>query len=141
MRSRIRGFTLIELLVACAIAAILAAVALPAYSGYVGRQKANSAQMDLTALALSMETALQNTTAYPAVAANTDAVKAALSTWVPAQSADFGYAITAVDNAATPPTYTLRATGSSSMVSGCTITLTSANGRTKSGCPGGATTW
>lgn len=141
MRLSVRGFSLIELMVACAIAAILAAVAIPAYSGYMGRQKASSAQMDLTAMALSMETALQNTTTYPGVAANTDAVKAALSTWSPSQSADFGYAITAVDNAATPPTYTLQATGSSSMVSGCTITLTSANGRSKSGCPGGATTW
>lgn len=141
MRLPMRGFTLIELMVACAIAAILAAVAVPAYSGYVGRQKANSAQMDLTALALSMETALQNTTSYPAAAADTAAVKAALPTWSPAQSADFGYAITAVDNAATPPAYTLRATGSSSTVSGCTITLTSANGRSKSGCPGGSTTW
>lgn len=136
-----RGFTLIELLVACVIAAILAAIAVPAYSGYVGRQKTNSAQMDLVSLALNMEAALQNTTTYPAAAANTAAVKTALPAWVPAQSADFGYAITAVDNAATPPTYTLTATGSSTAVSGCTVTLTSANGRSKSGCPGGATTW
>lgn len=141
MRPSTRGFTLIELLVACVIAAILAAIALPAYNSYIGRQKTNSAQMDLVSLALNMETVLQNTTTYPATAANTTAVKTALPAWVPAQSADFGYAITAVNNSATPPTYTLTATGSSSSVSGCTITLTSANGRSKSSCPGGGSTW
>lgn len=142
MRYSSGGFTLIELLVACIIAAILAAIAVPAYTGYIGKQKANAAQMDLVSLAMHMETVLQNTTAYPGTAANIAAIQAlntTMAAWVPAQSADFGYAITAVDNSA--HTYTLTATGSSSAVSGCTITLTSANGRSKAGCPGGATSW
>jgi len=141
MRSVSRGFTLIELMITCVVIAILAAIAIPQYSRYIARQKASSGQMDLVSLAMNMEVYLQNNTTYPATAADTAAVKALLPAWAPAQGADFNYKIQAVSNSVFPPTYTLQAVGTSSAVSGCTISLTSANGRERSGCPGSGTTW
>ncbi|MFG6456122.1 type IV pilin protein [Roseateles sp. BYS96W] len=141
MRSFSRGFTLIELMITCVVIAILAAIAVPQYSRYIARQKVNSGQMDLVSLAMNMDVYLQNNTTYPATAADTAAVKVLLPAWAPAQGADFNYKISAVSNSVFPPTYTVEAVGTSTAVSGCTISLTSANGRTRSGCAGGATTW
>ena len=138
-----RGFTLIELMVVLVIVAILTAIAVPAYQSYIARQKLSAAEGDLVALSMNMENYLQNNTQYPAVQATTIAIQAVLPSWTPAQSADFSYAITAVTQptATVAGAYTIQASGTSGTVSGCTITLTSANGRTLSGCPGGATTW
>lgn len=136
-----RGFSFIELLVTIAIAAILASIALPAYQSYIARQKVSAAEMDLVALSMNMETFLQNNTSYPAVASGVSTIQATLSGWTPAQGADFSYAIAAVNNTVTPPTYTLTATGSSAVVSSCTVSLSSTNLRTLSNCPGGASSW
>ncbi len=56
-RTRIatRGMTLLELMVAVAIVAILAAVALPVYSGYTARAHRANAQADLLRCAQGME--------------------------------------------------------------------------------------
>ncbi len=44
------GFTLVELLIAVAIAAVLAAIALPAYSSYLERARVNQAITDIRML-------------------------------------------------------------------------------------------
>jgi general secretion pathway protein G len=44
------GFTLVELLIAVAIAAVLAAIALPAYSSYMERARVNQAITDIRVL-------------------------------------------------------------------------------------------
>lgn len=61
---RPRGFTLIELMVAIAIAGILAAVALPAYNGYVQRSKVPVGLDALSAYATRMEQRYQDTGSY-----------------------------------------------------------------------------
>lgn len=140
-----RGFTLIELMITMLIAGVLAAITVPSYLSYVAKQKVRVGQSDLVSLAMNMENYLQNNTTYPAVTAGTSATQTALSGsgWGPAGTSDFSYAITAVvqPTSTSNGTYTVTATGTSNFVTGCTITLTSANVRTVSGCAGGGTTW
>lgn len=50
-----RGFTLIELMIAVAVVAILSAIALPAYTGYVQRGKITEATSSLSDLRLRAE--------------------------------------------------------------------------------------
>ena len=49
------GFTLIELLIAVAIIALLAAVAVPAYTGYVEKARRSDATTGLTKIAAELE--------------------------------------------------------------------------------------
>lgn len=50
-----KGFTLIELLITIAILGILAAIAVPAYNGYITTAKMSEAQNNLAALRLAEE--------------------------------------------------------------------------------------
>ena len=49
------GFTLIELLITMAILGILAAIAIPAYNGYITTAKMSEAQNNLAAIRLAQE--------------------------------------------------------------------------------------
>lgn len=61
---RLRGLTLIELMVAMAIVAILASVAIPAYSSYVKRSRVPVGLDALSAFATRMEQRYQDTGNY-----------------------------------------------------------------------------
>lgn len=119
------GFTLIEMLIVVALVAILAAIAMPAYNGYINRSKIKTAQADLTALSLNLENIYQRKLTYPS--ASLGANKAALTAnnqlkgWSPASS-DFEFAHATREVSGEVVGYTLSATGSSG-TAGCEITL------------------
>ena len=58
------GFTLIELLISVAIVALLAAVAVPAYTGYVEKARRSDATTGLTKIAAELERCYTQFSAY-----------------------------------------------------------------------------
>ncbi|WP_248796090.1 type IV pilin protein [Pseudomonas sp. MWU13-2105] len=135
------GFTLIEAMITVAIVAILAAIALPAYSSYITKSNIKAAQADLVALSLNLENYYQKQLAYPvSTASGITSIQCALignptpctapsSGWQPSQSSLFSYSISS-----TATTYTVTATGSSGNVNGCVITLDQGNNRNIASC-------
>lgn len=142
------GFTLIELMVTVVIIAILAAIAMPMYSNYITKAKARSAQSDLIALSLVMESLYQRNLTYyipvgetsPYSTDDTDETKSYAAGWIPS-SDTFDYTIVV-----TPSTYTLTAEGiSGSRNTNCKMTLNEKGVKEidpskNSGC-GGLTSW
>lgn len=61
-----RGFGLLELMLTLAMVSVLAAVAIPAYRGYIERTKVNRAITDIAGLSLSLYRFETNTGSFPA---------------------------------------------------------------------------
>lgn len=135
-----RGFTLLELMISVAIIGILAAIAMPAYDSYITKSKIKAAQADLVGLSLAVENIFQKQLNYPK--ADSTEIKCLLdnacttSSWKPSQSSDFTYSYSLKDTV-----YTIEAKGSTTKVSGCTITLDSLGVRKLDECIGGGKTW
>lgn len=134
------GFTLIELLTVLLIVAIITVVAVPTYNNYITKSLIRSAQADLVALSLGMENVYLQTLAYPAATSSTSATVTAIGSVAnPAEKDSFKYTID--DVSASPPSYTLTATGTSSRVAGYVITLGSDNTRTLTKPDGSTGSW
>lgn len=129
--SRSRGFTLIELLVVVALIAILAAIAMPAYSNYINRGKLRTAQADLVALSLNFENYYRGRLSYPTAAMNQAKLVEDFKGWRPASAAaDFTFS----SAAGTGADYTLSATAvSGTALAGCMVSLKGDGNRSISG--------
>lgn len=119
-----RGFTLIEMMIVVAIGAIIAAVALPAYSDHVMRGKIAEATSNLADLRTKTEQFFQDNRTYasytlPAVAG----------------ARYFTYSLSS-----TATTYTITASGVSTQgMGGFAYTINQANARVTTGLPSGWT--
>jgi type IV pilus assembly protein PilE len=128
--SRNHGFTLIEVMVTLAIIAILSAVALPSYTGYVQRSRVPAGLEALSSYATRMEQRYQDTGCY----ANTCApVGANCALAVPAPK-DFTVTCELANNG---QNYTATATGSGPM-NGYAYTINQTGARTTTAHPKGA---
>lgn len=99
---RSRGFTLIELMIAVAVVAILAGIAYPSYQEHVRKSRRAAAQAVLLDVAARQQQYLLDRRSYAGTLA-------ALRYTVPAEVSAY-YQIATEAPAATPPTFTVRAT-------------------------------
>lgn len=128
---RNRGFTLIEVMVTLAIIAILGAVALPAYTGYVQRSRVPAGLEALSSYATRMEQRYQDTGCY--ANACPPGVGATCAMVVP-EPTNFTVTCAQANNG---QTYTATATGSGPM-DGYTYTINQAGARATTAHPKGA---
>jgi type IV pilus assembly protein PilE len=106
---RARGFTLIELMIVVAVLAIISVIALPSYNGYLARSRRADAEQFIQQMDNRQKQILIEQRAY-ATAPN--ALNVASSGWActAASCTNPFYTVSfnpAVDNAATPPSYTI----------------------------------
>jgi type IV pilus assembly protein PilE len=106
-RPQTRGFTLIEVMITVAIIAILASVALPAYSDYIMRGRVADATRALSARRAAMEQYFQDQRSYAAPAAGSNINYPCANP--PLQVAGGTFSISCIG--ATATTYTITATG------------------------------
>ena len=127
--NKLRGFTLIELMIVVAIIAILSAVAVPGYQSYVKKANRADAQQVMMTIVNKQQQYLLDARQYTDVLGSAGLnVFAGDSNWTCTTGcSSTRYAITvAINNAATPPTFTVTATPTAIQSSDGTLTVTSA---------------
>jgi type IV pilus assembly protein PilE len=126
----VRGFTLLEVLVTLIIVGILAAIAYPSYTGYLQRSRRSEAQQLIVSIANRETQYLLDSRMYTNVIgatglnANTERFTCT-PTAAPTTCVNLYYNVTVtVDNAATPPTFTVNAAAQGTQTSDGNLSLT-----------------
>lgn len=91
-RHRNTGFTLLELMIAVAIVALIAAIALPAYDGYIRTSREGALVANVGTMEVFQEDYRLRTGAYLQTAANTDAIAETIG-WRPKSADGAAYSI------------------------------------------------
>ena len=113
-RSASKGYTLIELLMTIAILAIITAIAIPAYQGYISTSRNTEGRQNLASIRLAQkEYFLENNRYFPDPDGTASTTSGTLSAyWSPAETNDadrnFDYSVTSSNSGRT---YTATATG------------------------------
>lgn len=110
MRSS-EGFTLVELMITVAIMALIAAIAIPSYTGYMARARRSGAEQLIMQIASKEQQYIVDARSYNATIGTGGLNITSQDGWTCTATCTNGsYTITVVvDNAATPPTYTVTA--------------------------------
>jgi type IV pilus assembly protein PilE len=122
-----RGFTMVELMIVATIIGILSAISYPSYMRYLLRSQRSDAQQFLLKMDARQRQILIEQRAY---AAAPNALNVASQGWgcTATNCSNGRYTVTfnpAVDNTATPPSYTLCAVPGTSNAADGTLTLSS----------------
>lgn len=134
---RNRGFTLIELMITVVIVGVLASIAYPSYEGYMKRNRRAEAQQLLAGIANRESQYLLDSRMYTSVIGATG-LNANTERWTctpsgaPTSCSNAFYTVTvAVNNAATPPTFTATATPIGKQVPDGNLTINHAGAKVR----------
>jgi len=119
------GFTLIEIMIACAVLAVVAAIALPAYKGYIATSRQTEGWNNLNSLAIAQEEFfLENNTYFEGTDADTLS-KNSGGLWTPSEPTEaernFAYTVAAGTTGAIGSSFLAKATGKGTKVPVTTV--------------------
>jgi type IV pilus assembly protein PilE len=134
----IRGFSLIELMVVVVVIGILAAIGFPSYQDYVRRGNRSSAQQLMLEIASKEGQYIIDARQYTATVGsgglnipNRDGWTCTTASTTPQCSNSYYTLAVTVDNAATPPSYSMTATAIGTQVADGNLTLNSLGTKTR----------
>lgn len=118
------GFTLVEIMIALAIVAILSAIAIPAYNGYITTARMSEAHNNLAAIRLAQEEFFLENNRYFTGNGYVELESNSGNLWkrtAGSEGVSFTYVVSSTD---VNSTWSAMATGNSGSVSGKTATAT-----------------